>query len=207
MNNPASELSELPLQARTPYEWAKQVLKDPAKLLNDHAHLEKKAAANALQLIQRWPDHRPGETWSRELGSIARDEAQHLALVLKLLTQFGGSFTKWHRNPYAQGLRELVRHGRAEEDLLDRLLVSALIELRSCERFFLLAEAAEDEPLLKLYRGLWSSEKNHYLAFLRLAEEVSPRAAVNERWIWFLEREAEVIRKQSTDCALHSWVG
>src|SRR4029079_2041612 len=127
--------SELPLLYQTPAIWASQVLADPLALLNDHAHLEKKAATNALALLHRWPEPNPPENWVAAMTAVARDEVEHLATVSRLLARRGGKLTRQHGNPYASELHKLVRKGRGKEELIDRLMISALIEARSCERF------------------------------------------------------------------------
>src|SRR3954468_6298132 len=167
--------ADLPLQYKTPESWATNVLAEPLLLLNDHAHLEKKAATNALELLNRWPEPRPPENWVVAMTAVARDEVEHLAVVSRLLARRGGKLTKQHANPYASALHQLVRRGRGTEELVDRLMISAPIEARSCERFKLLADHLEtsgtDAELLKLYRGLWASEHGHYLTFIDLAAE------------------------------------
>src|SRR5687767_9993004 len=113
---------QLPLKFHTPAQWASQVLRDPLNLLNDHAHLEKKAAANALELLNRWPEPSPPENWVAAMTAVARDEVEHLATVCRLLARRGGRLTKQHSNPYANQLRDLVRKGEGSRELADRLL-------------------------------------------------------------------------------------
>jgi tRNA 2-(methylsulfanyl)-N6-isopentenyladenosine37 hydroxylase len=197
--------TELPLRYRTPAGWAREVLARPLELLNDHAHLEKKAAANALELLNRWPEPRPPENWVAAMTAVARDEVEHLATVCRLLARRGGKLTKQHSNAYAGALRALVRHGAGKDELVDRLMVSALIEARSCERFKLLGEACEDDPeLRKLYRGLWASEHGHYRTFLQLSEEIEPAARVAKRWDEMLDAEARIIEGQAPGPRMHS---
>src|SRR5881394_4666132 len=100
--------ADLPLRYATPPEWAREVLARPLELLNDHAHLEKKAAANALELLNRWPEPRPPENWVAAMTAVARDEVEHLAVVTRLLARRGGRLTKQHNNPYASALHELI---------------------------------------------------------------------------------------------------
>ena len=166
------ESDDLPLKYLTPGTWATAVLDKPLELLNDHAHLEKKAATNALELVNRYPIPTPPENWVAAMTAIARDEVEHLAVVCRLLARRGARLTRQHSNPYASALRNLVRMGAGTGELVDRLMVSALIEARSCERFKLLAEACDDKELAKLYRGLWASEHGHYRTFIQLAEGV-----------------------------------
>ena len=94
--------ADLPLRSQTPDAWAHLALSDPLALLNDHAHLEKKAAANALELLNRWPEPNPPEYWVEKMSAIARDEVDHLAIVTRLIARRGGKLTKFHRNVYAE---------------------------------------------------------------------------------------------------------
>jgi len=197
--------AELPLRYRTPASWAKAVLNQPLELLNDHAHLEKKAATNALELLNRWPEPNPPENWVAAMTAVARDEVEHLAVVSRLLARRGGKLTKSHANPYASELHKLVRKGLGTEELVDRLMISALIEARSCERFRLLGDAVEnDAELQKLYRGLWASEHGHYRTFIQLAEQLLPEKTVAKRWDEMLEAEANLIQKQTPGPRMHS---
>lgn len=201
-------VAELPLQAKTPPEWADQALEHPIELLTDHAHLERKAASNALELLNRWPDPEPPERWVDTLASVARDETDHLFSVVRLLKRRGAFLDKLHRNDYARDLRSLVRLGEGPREVLDRMLVSALIELRSCERFALLSERTQDPELARLYRSLWGSEHGHYRVFLDLAGDLPlvgcRQEAVEERWQTCLEREAEIIMAQEPGPRIHS---
>jgi tRNA-(ms[2]io[6]A)-hydroxylase len=111
-----------------------------------------------------------------------------------------------HRNDYANRLRQHVRKGCGSAELLDRLLVSALIELRSCERFHLLARycRGREAELARFYQRLWTSERGHYHVFLRLAGLTLPRAQVEDRWLEFLKIEADVMRAQAPGSRIHS---
>src|SRR5690349_21471268 len=104
--------TSLPLQYMTPSSWAGHALQRPLELLNDHAHLEKKAATNALELLNRWPEPAPPENWVAAMTAVARDEVDHLATVCRLLARRGGRLTKSHSNPYASALHALIRKGR-----------------------------------------------------------------------------------------------
>jgi tRNA-(ms[2]io[6]A)-hydroxylase len=200
---------ELPLLVRTPDGWAAMAMREPLALLSDHAHLEKKAAANALELLNRWPEPSHPEEWTQTLAAIASDEASHLSRVVRLLTERGGRLERALRNDYARRLRQGVRQGRGPEELLDRLLVSALIELRSCERFEILTRHCLDaDPSLgRFYRRLWSAEFGHYRVFLQLAEHVIPPHEVQTRWRQMLQLEADSIAAQPPGPRMHSgWI-
>jgi tRNA-(ms[2]io[6]A)-hydroxylase len=192
----------LPLHSRTPIEWGRAVLADPIALLADHAFLEKKAANNAMELMTRWPSEwSPG--WVEAMTGVARDEAAHLAQVIRLLIRRGGRLGRGHTNPYTKALRMLVRNGEAVE-IEDRLFVSALIELRSCERFAVLAAASEDAELSAFYRALFTSEMGHYKLFLRLAYKIGPKAAAEARWEQMLALEARILAEQRPGPRIHS---
>ena len=208
--------ADMPLVYRTPPGWAAAVLRDSPALLNDHAHLEKKAAANALELLNRYPapnlpTHDAAHDdltsrWVTTMTAVARDEIEHLAAVLRILHRRGGRFTSSHRNPYAKALRDLVRQGDGPRELMDRLMISALIEARSCERFRLLADHCEDRELAKLYAALHASEHGHYLVFIDLARAVCDADEVEPRWQWMLVEEARIIASQPAGPAMHSGI-
>jgi tRNA-(ms[2]io[6]A)-hydroxylase len=181
-------------------------LQKPLELLNDHAHLEKKAAANALELVNRYPEPSPPENWVAAMTAIARDEVEHLASVCRLLARRGARLTRQHSNPYASKLRQLVRKGAGPAELVDRLMVSALIEARSCERFKLLADACEDRELARLYHGLWASEHGHYRTFMQLAEGIGEPDLVEQRWEQMLDAEAKIIAEQLPGARMHSGI-
>jgi tRNA 2-(methylsulfanyl)-N6-isopentenyladenosine37 hydroxylase len=196
----------LPLKVFTPEAWAAGALVDVDALLSDHAYLERKAAGNAMELLNRWPT--PIETqklhhWLRVLTVVARDEAEHLAQVTRLLEKRGARMDRNHANPYASELRKLVRAGDGNRELVDRLLISALIEVRSCERFELLARHAPGD-LAKFYHGLCASERGHYLTFVELAGMVLQAEEVDARWDEVLAREGEIIQAQQVGSRMHS---
>src|SRR5262245_51612709 len=110
----------LPLRWKTPVRWTETALSDPLALLGDQAHLEKKAAVNAVELLDRWPTPAVPEEWSEALSGVVRDEAAHLREAVRLLTSRGQKLDRVHRNDYAADLHKLVRRGQAWLELLDR---------------------------------------------------------------------------------------
>ncbi len=197
----------LPLRYQTPPQWAEAVLREPLELLSDQAYLEKKAANNALEFLNLWPTARPPLHWLSSISTIARDETAHLQLVLKLLEKKGGILARSHKNQYAADLRKLVRAGKDIHDLADRLLVSALIEARSCERFERLVEAGSDAELNKFYGSLISSENGHYQLFLDMAKKVVSAREIENRWDKLLDEEAVIIQAQAPGPRIHSGLG
>ena len=200
-----ASVENLPLRWLTPDSWAESAMQDLCLLLDDHAHLERKAATNAMDLLNRWPQPAPPLGWVSTLASIARDETDHLFKVSKLLAQRGRQLSRFHRSDYAAGLRDMIRMGQGLDELVDRVLVSALIELRSCERFEILGRLCPDPQLNRLYRALWGSEHNHFRVFLKLARQLDKRRGrVDQRWNELLELEAQLIQQQPPGPRLHS---
>ena len=198
-------IAALPLRSRTPMEWGPMALKDPIALLIDHAFLEMKAAQNAMELMTRWPNEwTPG--WVETMTGVARDETAHLSQVTRLLMRRGGRMERGHKSFYAAALRTLVRSGKTGETL-DRLCVSALIEARSCERFFVLASTTTDEELASFYKALFSSELGHFKVFLKLAYKMAPQDEVKTRWEHMLDEEARIISEQPPGSRIHSGIG
>jgi tRNA-(ms[2]io[6]A)-hydroxylase len=194
----------LPLRYQTPHEWAEQVLQEPLALLSDQAYLEKKAANNALEFMNLWPTAEAPTHWLSSVSTIAQDETAHLRMVLRLLEKRGGELERSHKNQYALDLRQCIRKGKGQQDLADRLLVSALIEARSCERFERLVEAGTDAELSKFYAGLIESENGHYRLFVDMAKKVLPAKEVEIRWDRLLDMEAQIIRSQPPGPRIHS---
>jgi tRNA-(ms[2]io[6]A)-hydroxylase len=188
----------LVLRAATPAAWLQGALAAMDAVLVDHAHCEKKAAANALSLLQAYPEV-PG--LPALMARLAREEASHLARVLAWLERRGLVLGRDRGDPYAQGLQALVRTA-ARERQLDRLLVAALIEARSCERLALLASGLGKGELQAFYAELAQSEDGHQRLFLRLAERTHG-AAAQERLDVLLDREAELLRRLPLRAAIH----
>src|SRR5512144_847060 len=152
------------LRSATDPRWTAVAVGDLAATLADHAHCEKKAAASTLKLVADHPD-RPELV--RALAKLAQEQLSHLLAVLAEMARLGVAPTNDAGDPYAQALVRLVRGGRA--GLVDRLLVSALIEARSCERLLLLAGALPDPRLRDLYARFARSEGGHERLFVDLA--------------------------------------
>lgn len=181
----------LPLRTETPAAWAEAALADPEALLSDHAHCEKKAALSALTLAQSFGDQPRASVL---LARLAEEELGHFRRVLEALQGFGWTLRPDGGNAYAQALHQLAGKG-----LLDRLLIAALIEARSCERLWLLEQAAAGHPVLgaapwlAFLLELERCEAGHALSYRGLAEERFG-AQARTRLDWWLDREAEVIR-------------
>ena len=169
-------------------------------LLLDHAHCEKKAASSALRIIFRY-QHIP--SLMRPMSELAREELEHFELVLAEMRARGFEFRRLRPSTYAARLHKAVRPHEPEA-LLDTLLISALIEARSCERMKLLAENLEDAALAELYRSLLASEARHFSLYVDLAANLYSRTDVDERLAELAEHEATVIRESEGDFRMHS---
>jgi tRNA 2-(methylsulfanyl)-N6-isopentenyladenosine37 hydroxylase len=176
------------LRSRTDPRWTAVALADLDRTLGDHAHCEKKAAATALKLIADHPD-RPELV--RSLARLAQDEQHHFLTVLVELQRRGAALPPDEGDPYAQALLRLVRHGTPR--LVDRLLVGALIEARSCERLALLGEALPAGRLQDLYRRLAQSEAGHERLFVELASRQGAPAQVAARLEAMAGEEARIV--------------
>jgi tRNA-(ms[2]io[6]A)-hydroxylase len=194
---------EGPVILRVPSDprWLPLALERFDEVLVDHAHCEKKAAANALSMIQVYPDL-PG--LPAQMARLAREESAHLARVLDLMAARGLTLGRDLGDPYAQGLQKAVRTSH-EGRKVDRLLVAAVIEARSCERLSLLAEGLEDAPLRRFYGELAQSEDGHQSLFFRLAVTAAggDEAPVLTRLEELLVLEAEVLQRIGVRAAIH----
>lgn len=174
----------------TPAHWVAAVRDNLDGLLADHAHCELKAAQSALSLIGRFGADEP--QLIEPLADLAREETQHFRQVNQHIEARGGTMTRPAKDEYVNALRTRARedHGDAPV-LLDRLLIAALIEARSCERFKLLADGLEDD-LAEFYRALMAAEARHFTLFFGLAEQRFG-AEARRRLELLAAREAEVV--------------
>lgn len=188
-----------PLRAATDSKWFDVACERWQELLVDHANCEKKAASTALSLIFTYADDL--DLTSR-LSRLAREELRHFEQVQKYMLDAGVAFMRLTPSRYAEGLRRAVRRNEPGR-LLDLLLCGALIEARSCERFFGLVPRL-DEPLGSFYRGLAESEARHQSLYLWLAERRANAAEVQTRLAELSEIEAELATSPDTQFRFHS---
>ncbi len=192
----------LPLTWWTPVGWGAAVLADETALLADHAQLEREAARNALALMRQAPVEVDALQWTIRLNGVARDEVGHLGAVASRLADRGGELPRRFSNPYARDLRGLVRPGGGRDATVDMLLVSALIECRSCERFAHLA--ATENELAPFFGSLMASELGHHRLFITLAGWVDGAEAAEARWQELLVAEGEIAARQPVGPRIHS---
>ena len=187
------------LRTKTDPAWLPHALANFDAVLIDHAHCEKKAAANALSLLQAYPDI-PG--LPAQMARLAREESAHLAKVLELMDARGLTLGKDPGDPYAQALQGLIRNPGPERRL-DRLLVAAVIEARSCERLALLADGLTEPGLRRFYAELARSEDGHQRLFVVLAEQAFEPVVVQARLTYLLQQEAEILSSLPVRAAVH----
>jgi tRNA 2-(methylsulfanyl)-N6-isopentenyladenosine37 hydroxylase len=157
------------LLAATPAAWVEDAARHWRELLIDHANCEKKAASTALSLMFAYPEDRP---LALALSRLAREELRHFEQVLHAMHALGVPFARQRPGRYAQALRALVRSADPARKL-DLLLVSALIEARSAERFALLVPALAP-PLAHLYDELRECEARHFTLYVDFARAAAP---------------------------------
>lgn len=171
--------------------WIDAAASDLDGLLADHAHCELKAAQSALALIGRFGHDAPEIV--EPLAALAREETQHFREVHERLLERDAELGKPEVDEYVKALQSSARRDHTSAPvLLDRLLVSALIEARSCERFKLLGDGLPDDQLAAFYRGLMAAEARHFRLFTGLAESRFGSFA-RERLETLAMREAEVV--------------
>src|SRR5688500_15572698 len=162
------------------------------EILTDHAYCEQKAATSCISLIQRYSDK---EKLVHELSPIVTEEWGHFRLVLAELEKRNLKLGKQRKDEYVNELQLFQKKdGSPEQRLLDKLLIFALIEARSCERFKRLSEGLDDEYLRNFYRRFMESEAGHYHLFIELSEIYVDKSKVRRRWQEWLTYEAAVMK-------------
>ena len=197
MNDALQEIHDF-LPCRTPQQWIDNALANQDLMLIDHAHCEKKAASTALSLMYRYVDN---TGLLNRMSRLAREELRHFEQVLAIMNKRGVEYCHLTPARYAAGLRQEVR----SEDpgrLVDVLIVGAIIEARSCERFAALAPFL-DEKLADFYTSLLKSEARHYQDYLTLAEQAAGES-IQARVGDFLALERALIKEPDTEFRFHS---
>jgi tRNA-(ms[2]io[6]A)-hydroxylase len=182
----------LGLQLPTDPRWVDLAEKSLQEILTDHAYCEQKAAISCISLIQRYSRK---EKLVHELAPVVTEEWGHFRMVLSELQKRGLQLGNQRKDEYVNALVQFVQKGGDEEGrLLDQLLIMALIEARSCERFKRLSEGLADEYLRKFYRRFMESEAGHYTLFIELANTYIDKEKVRKRWMEWLAYESEIMK-------------
>lgn len=183
----------LGLHLPTDQRWVDLAHISLEEILTDHAYCEQKAATSCISLIQRYPDK---EKLVIDLAPIVTEEWGHFRLVLAELQKRNLKLGKQRKDEYVNKLMTFqTKDGSDEDRFLDKLLIFALIEARSCERFKRLSEGLNDKYLSNFYRRFMESEAGHYSLFIDLAENYIEKNKVRQRWQQWLEYESGVMKE------------
>jgi tRNA-(ms[2]io[6]A)-hydroxylase len=188
------------LPCKTPEAWLSRAVKEQEVLLIDHANCEKKAASTALNLLYRYTTN---SRLLQKMSRLAREELRHFEQVAAILDRREIEYRQISASRYASGLHELVRKSEPDK-LVDTLIVGALIEARSCERFAALAPML-DKELEIFYLSLLKSEARHFEDYLKLAGRAAG-SNIDARIDDFRQREKELIESADTEFRFHSGV-
>ncbi len=185
----------LGLKLPTDPRWVNLAEKSLEEILTDHAYCEQKAAVSCISLIQSYPDK---TRLVEELAPIVTEEWGHFRLVLAELKKRGLQLGRQRKDEYVNALMQFEQKGGNRDDrLLERLLICALIEARSCERFRLLSLHIHEDKLKEFYHGFMISEAGHYRLFLDLANTYADPEKVKTRWQEYLQYEADVMTQMT----------
>jgi tRNA 2-(methylsulfanyl)-N6-isopentenyladenosine37 hydroxylase len=188
----AKDKFTLGLELPTDPRWVNVAEKNIGDILVDHAYCEQKAASSCISLIVNYSEM-PGLVDT--LTPIVAEEWSHFERVIEELKKRGYSLQPPRNDEYVEKLVKVVRPGGSrKQQIMERLLINALIEARSCERFKILWKNLPDESLSKFYYELMVSEAGHYKTFLQLAKSYMPEDIVMTRWRELLDEEAEIVK-------------
>lgn len=182
----------LGLKLPTDPRWVNIVEKNIEEILTDHAYCEQKAASTAISLIIGFPEY---TELVKEMSELVQEEMSHFKMVHDKITERGWKLGRDRKDEYVLALMKFFpKGGSRPTQLVHRLLIAALIEARSCERFKLLSEELEDKKLAKFYRKLMISEAGHYTMFLNFARKYGERDEVDKKWQALLDYEADIMK-------------
>lgn len=191
----------LHLKLKTDPRWATIVASNIEEILTDHAWCEQKAATNAITIItlnSEYPD------LVTDLLELAKEELEHFAMVHEIIKKRGFKLGRERKDSYVNELYKFMNKGGTRlQSMVDRLLFSAMIEARSCERFKLLSNKINDEELSKFYHDLMVSEAGHYTTFITFARKYGKDIDVDKRWKELVEFEGELIKSYGKSESIH----
>ena len=193
----------LRLQLPTDPRWVNIVEKNIEEILTDHAWCEQKAASNAITIItinSEYPD------LVTDMLALAKEEIEHFEMVHEIIKKRGLTLGRERKDEYVGELAKYMKQsntGSRVSGFVERMLFSAMIEARSCERFKVLSENIKDEELSKFYWDLMESEAAHYTTFITYARKYGTGIDVEKRWREWLEFEASVIAKYGKSETIH----
>ncbi len=191
----------LHLKLATDPRWVDIVETNIEEILTDHAWCEQKAATNAITIItlnSEYPD------LVTELLALAKEELEHFEMVHEIIKKRGFKLGRERKDSYVNELYKFMNKGGSRLNaMVDRLLFSAMIEARSCERFKLLSKEINDPELSKFYYDLMVSEAGHYTTFISFARKYGKDIDVDSRWKELVEFEGELIKSYGKHETIH----
>ena len=191
----------LGLKFETNTSWAVVAKNDLQQILTDHAFAEQKAASNAVSIIINYSEE---TELVKAMSDIAIEEMEHFKMVHLLMVKRGMVLGREQKNDYAKHLHHFFTKTKDRTDaLIQRLLIAALIEARSCERFKVFSENLDDEELADFYKELMISEANHYKIFLGFARDYQERSIVDKKWGALLRYEADFMKNRGEKAKVH----
>ncbi len=191
----------LGLKLATDTRWVKLVETNIEEILRDHAWCEQKAATNAISIISLNPEHTDLVT---DLLLLAQEELDHFKRVHNIIKKRGYTLGRERKDSYVNELfKAKIKGGNRQQSLVNRLLFSAIIEARSCERFKVLSENIKDEELSAFYKELMISEAGHYTTFLGFARKYGKGINVDKQWQDLLVLEGEIIKNYGKKETVH----
>ena len=183
---------KLGLELPTDPRWVNLAEMDLAEILTDHAFCEQKAASSGISLIQSYPEK---TEMVRQLAPVVAEEWAHFERVFRELDRRGMTLGRQRKDEYVNKLHDFMAKGLGREAfLLEKLMVFALIEARSCERFRLLSLHISEPELRDFYHDFMVSEAGHYRMFLDLSELYFGKEKTRTRWAEYLAFEAEMLK-------------
>ncbi len=193
------------LQLPTDPLWVKNVVESNIEeILTDHAYCEQKAATNAITLIIQNPNI---SELVQEMAQLVQEEMEHFKRVHTFIINRGFILGQERKDNYVNQLTKFLKRGGGEqkrtESMVDRLLLAAMIEARSCERFKVLSQHINDTELAAFYHELMISEATHYTLFIGLARKYGHGIDVEKRWQEWLDYEGEIIRDYAKSEGIH----
>jgi tRNA 2-(methylsulfanyl)-N6-isopentenyladenosine37 hydroxylase len=196
-------MAALRLTLPTDPRWVNIVEKNIEEILTDHAWCEQKAATNAITIITQnseLPD------LVADLIALAKEEMEHFEQVHQMILKRGLTLGRERKDDYVNDLMQYMKRssdGSRISGFVERMLFSAMIEARSCERFKVLSENIQDEELSKFYRALMESEAGHYTTFITYARKYGEGIDVEKRWREWLAFENEIISSYGKKETIH----
>ncbi|OBX25739.1 tRNA-(ms[2]io[6]A)-hydroxylase [Gelidibacter algens] len=191
----------LHLKLETDPRWTVIAEENIEEILTDHAWCEQKAATNAITIITHNSQY---EDLVTDLLELAKEELEHFQLVHEIIKKRGYTLGRERKDSYVNELYKFMNKGGNHlQSMVDRLLFSAMIEARSCERFKMLSQHVKDPELSKFYYDLMVSEAGHYTLFISYARKYGKDIDVDKRWKELVEFEGELIKSYGKSESIH----